>query len=114
MIRSRFNLLLYLICVLTDFATFLVVFAVSRGLAEGKAETWYLGVVGAGLSLSAGLGSLLGGWLAHRFDGRVVFVAAAVILVASTIACALVDQTSLWLLPCYWPLGIGWDFCTHR
>ena len=34
---SPFKLLLYLICVLTDFAAFVVVFAVSRGLAEAGA-----------------------------------------------------------------------------
>ena len=49
-----------------------MIFAVSRGLAEVKGEPWYLGVVGAGLSLSAGVGSILGGWLAHRLDGPVV------------------------------------------
>ena len=59
--NSRFKRLLYLICGLTDFAAFVVIFAVSRGLAEGKAESWYLGVVGAGLSFSAGIGSILGG-----------------------------------------------------
>ena len=60
LMNSRFRLLLYLICGLTDFAAFVVIFAVSRGLAEGKAESWYLGVVGAGLSFSAG-GSQLSG-----------------------------------------------------
>ncbi len=105
--NSRFKRLLYLICGLTDFAAFVVIFAVSRGLAEGKAESWYLGVVGAGYSLSAGVGSILGGWLAHRFDGRVVFVAGAVNLCASITACALGDPTSLWFLPGYWLLGIG-------
>lgn len=35
---SRFQLLLFLICVLTDLAAFAVIFAVSRGLAEGRAE----------------------------------------------------------------------------
>ncbi len=105
--NSRFKRLLYLICGLTDFAAFVVIFAVSRGLAEGKAESWYLGVVGAGLSLSAGVGSILGGWLAHRFDGRVVFVAGAFNLCASITACGLGDPTSLWFLPGYWLLGIG-------
>ena len=105
--NSRFKRLLYLICGLTDFAAFVVIFAVSRGLAEGKAESWYLGVVGAGLSLSAGIGSILGGWLAHRFDGRVVFVSGAVAIGVSIAACALGDPTSPWFLPGYWLLGIG-------
>ena len=105
--NSRFKRLLYLICGLTDFAAFVVIFAVSRGLAEGKAESWYLGVVGAGLSFSAGIGSILGGWLAHRFDGRVVFVSGAVAIGVSIAACALGDPTSPWFLAGYWLLGIG-------
>ena len=105
--NSRFKRLLYLICGLTDFAAFVVIFAVSRGLAEVKVESWYLGVVGAGLSFSAGVGSILGGWLAHRFDGRVVFVSGAVAISVSIAACALGDPTSPWFLPGYWLLGVG-------
>lgn len=105
--NSRFKLLLYLICGLTDFAAFVVIFAVSRGLAEAKAESWYLGVVGAGLSFSAGVGSILGGWLSHRFDGRAVFVSGAIMMGASIAACALGDPTRSWFLPGYWLLGIG-------
>jgi len=101
---------LYLICTLTDFAAFMVVFAVSRGLAEGQAEPWYLGIVGAGVSLSAGVGSLLGGWLAHRFNGRAIFVSGAVTIGFSIAVCALGDPQSLWFLPGYWLLGIGLGF----
>ena len=108
--NSRFKRLLYLTCGLTDFAAFVVIFAVSRGLAEVKAESWYLGVVGAGLSFSAGIGSILGGWLAHRFDGRFVFVSGAATLGVSIAACALGDPTRLWFLPGYWLLGIGLGF----
>jgi len=104
---SRFKLLLYSICVLTDFSAFVVIFAVSRGLAEGNAEPWYLGAVGAGLSLTAGVGSILGGWLAHRFDGRVVFVAGAAFIGASIAACAVGDPSNVWFLPGYWLLGLG-------
>ena len=39
LIRSRLKLILYLICGLTDFASFAVIFAVSRALAEGRAES---------------------------------------------------------------------------
>ncbi len=101
---------LYLICVLTDFAGFVVVFAVSRGLAEMQAEAWYLGVVGAGLSVSAGVGSLLGGWLAHRIDGRVIFVTGTITIGLSIAACGLGDLQSYWFLSGYWLLGIGLGF----
>src|SRR5262245_66155502 len=92
---SRLNPILYVVCGLTDFAAFVVVFTVSRKLAEIGSPPWYLGVVGAGLSLSAGLGSCLGGWLAHRFDGRVVFLSCAAPCILSVARCGLVDPASL-------------------
>jgi len=94
-------------CGLTDFASFAVVFAVSRGLAEGRAAPWYLGLAGAGLSFSAAVGSILGGWLASRFDGRIVFVSGAGGVVLSIAACWFSDFRNAWLLPGYWLLGIG-------
>lgn len=110
LIRFRLKLILYLICGLTDFASFAVVFVVSRGLAERHAEPWYLGLVGTGLALSAALSSLLGGWLAHRFDGRFVFVAGSVAMGLSIVACGLGDPLSSRFLPGYWSLGIGLGF----
>lgn len=89
--HARLKLILYAVSAVTDFSAFLVVFAVSRGLAERGAEAWYLGVVGAGLSFSAGVGSLLGGWLAHRFDSRVVFLTGTLTLCLSIAGCGLVD-----------------------
>ena len=85
----------------------MVIFAVSRGLAEQQAPQWYLGVVGAGLSFSAGVGSILGGWLAHKWDARKVFLSGAVMMVLSIVACGLGQPTSKWFLPFYWLLGIG-------
>lgn len=102
--------LLYLICMLADFSAFVVIFTASRSLAESGAESWYLGVVGAGLSFCSGVGSILGGWLSHRFDGRVIFVSGAVLVVASTASCGLIDPRALRYLPGYWLLGIGLGF----
>jgi len=107
---TRLNRILYLICGLADFAAFIVVFAAPRRLAEMGAAPWYLGVLGAGLSFSAGLGSLLGGWLAHRFDGRVIFLTGAGACVVSIAACGLGDPASLAFLPGYWLLGIAVGF----
>src|SRR5262245_44461930 len=104
---TRLRPILYLVSGLTDFATFVVVFAVTRGLAERQAEPWFLGVVGAGLAFSAAIGSLLGGWLAHRLDSRGVFLAGAVTIGLSVAACGLADQEAPWFLPGYWLLGIG-------
>lgn len=104
---ARLRQWLYAICVLTDFAAFLVVFTVSRTLAEAGAGPARLGMVGGGYSLSAGVGSMLGGWLAHRFDGRFVFVSGAALLVLSTVACGLVEPDQPAFLCGYWLLGIG-------
>jgi MFS family permease len=107
---SRLNRTLYLVCGLTDFSAFVVIFAVSRGLAQGGAESWYLGVVGAGIAFSAGVGSILAGWLSHRFNGRVVFVCGAAAICLSIVACGLLDHDAPWFLPGYWLLGIGLGF----
>jgi MFS family permease len=104
---SRLKLKLYLMCGLTDFATFVVVFAVSRGLAELQAAPWVLGLVGGGLSFSAAIGSLLGGWLPNRIDVRAVFLSGAGILVLSIAACWFGDFHNTWFVPAYWSLGIG-------
>lgn len=100
--------LLYLNCILTDFAGFIVIFAVSRGLAEQHAAQWYLGVVGALFSLSAAAASLGGGWLAHRFDSRVTFLCGTCLMPAGIAACWLAETQQPWLLlPAYLLLGLG-------
>jgi len=98
---------LYLICVLADFAGFVVVFAVSRGLAEQDAELWYLGLAGAAFAGSSGVANVLSGWASHRFDSRYVFVGGAVTVAVAVAACGLGNTTSLWFLPRYCLLGVG-------
>lgn len=100
------NRLLYLICILTDFAVFVEVFTVSRGLAEDGAKSYFLGIVGAGFSFTAGLASILGGLLAHRFDTRKIFQFGAG-LIALTIAATMLAPNVSVLLPVYWLQGIG-------
>jgi MFS family permease len=102
--------MLYLICGLTDFAAFIVIFAVSRGLAERQMPAWYLGAVGAGMSFSAGIGSILGGWLSQRFDGRVIFLIGAAMLPISSMTGRGLSPDSTWFLPGYWSLGIALGF----
>lgn len=99
--------LLYLACVLTDFASFLVVFTVSRSLAEQQAAQWYLGMVGAGLSLLAGLGSIGGGLLTHRLGSKPIFLSGASLLLLGILGCGVTPLSSPWLLASYWVLGLG-------
>jgi MFS family permease len=105
--RTRLRMLLYLVCGLTDFAAFSVVFTVSRNLADGHAEPWILGLMGAGRSFAAALGSIGGGWLASRVGARGVFVSGVLALVLSIVACLAADLGSLWFVPGYWLSGIG-------
>lgn len=114
---------LYAISGLTDFAAFVVVFTVSRGLKESGADPLCLGMVGGGLALTQGVGSALGGWLSHRFDPKAVFQAGAMftllacggMLAIDPPAATMVDGVrSLTIgladapfLAVYWLLGIG-------
>jgi MFS family permease len=99
--------ILYANCVLTDFAAFLIIFVTSRGLADRGADPSYLGIMGAGLSLTAGLGSILGGWLSARFDGKLVFLYGAVSTVAAIAVCSRLDPLEVAYIPAYWSLGIS-------
>lgn len=107
MTHPRLKPLLYLICILTDFAGFVVVFAVTRGLAEQHAEPWYLGLTGAGFAFSSGMANLAGGWLAHRFDGRGVFLFGVLTVTLAILLCGQSGAESSWFLPSYWMVGFG-------
>lgn len=107
---TRQRLLLYLICGLTDFAAFVVVFVASRSLAEARVEPTTLGLIGGGLAFSQGIGAMLGGWLSHRFDARTVFLSGAAMTVVSVMACASTPASLALFLPGYWMLGIALGF----
>lgn len=104
---SKLSHRLYVISALTDFAAFIVVFTVSRSLKEGGADPLRLGFVGAGLALTQGIGSALGGWLAHRFDGKTVFLAGAAVTLLTCGCALLIDLRNPAFLAGYWLLGIG-------
>ena len=105
--RTRLRGLLCLNCVLTDFSHFILVFTVTRQLAERHAEQWLLGVIGGGLSFAAAVASLVAGWLGSRANVRTVFISGAGAIVLSVAACLASDSSSAWFLPCYWLSGIG-------
>lgn len=106
-VMRRLRIALYLMCGLTDFAAFLVIFTTSRGLADRGADPSLLGIMGAGLSFTAGVGSILGGWLASRFDGKTVFLYGAVSTVVGIAACSQLDLKAPAYIPAYWSLGIA-------
>ncbi|MFO1021676.1 MAG: hypothetical protein U0903_13410 [Planctomycetales bacterium] len=99
--------LLYVICVLTDFSAFIVIFTVSRGLADAHTAAWYLGLIGAGVSFSAAMASLAGGWGSSRIGGKWIFTAGAVAILVSALCALRGDFLATSFLPFYWLLGAG-------
>jgi len=104
---DRLRGLLYLVSALSDFSSFIIVFTVSRKLADLDFGSSYLGMIGAGLSFSSGMGAILGGSLSSRFDGRIVFLTGTSLVVASGLLCALLMPGTIVFLPAYWLLGLG-------
>lgn len=108
--RPQLRMLLYSVCCLVDFAVSLVIFMVTRTLAERHFSEWYLGMIGAGLSFVSGIGNLAGGWLASHWNGPAVFVTGALGMVGCIVACLLIDPASPWFLPGFWLIGIAAGF----
>lgn len=106
----RLKRLLYLSCLIVDFSAFVVIFVVTRRLAEQTHDTWYLGIFGAALAFSAGMASLLSGWLSSRFDSRIVFVSGSLTVSLAVVCCASGDTATITFLPQYCLFGIGLGF----
>ncbi len=102
--------LLYLICGLTDFAAFVVVFTVSREMAEEQTGPLMLGILGAGLSLSAAIASVVAGVSSQIIDHRRIFLSGAILIVLGIVGCAGLESGTLAFLASYWTVGIGLGF----
>ncbi len=83
--------MLYFISWLTDFTSNLLVFSVTRRLAELRAEPLVIGLVGACYAGASTLCNPVSGHLSDRFGRRVVAIAGALLMFASLLA--------TWLLP---------------
>ena len=102
-----FRRLLFLICVLTDFVGFLVVFAVSRGMAEHGVGSKQLGIVGGIYSLCAGLAAIGGGALTQKIGSRTVFLTGATLVLLSILPGSFTNLSSPYCLPTYYLLAVG-------
>lgn len=75
--------MLYLITLVTDFAGILVVFTVSRHLAEQNASSIFIGSIGALYAAAATVSNAFAGPLADRLGLRLVAVTGATMLLAA-------------------------------
>ena len=74
--------MLYLITWLTDFAVFLLIFSVSRLLAEQQAAALTLGALGALFSAACTLSNVMSGRLSDRLGRRKVAASGMLLLLA--------------------------------
>lgn len=119
-VRNR----LFISTYLCDFTLFLLVFGISRSLAEQDTGSLFLGIAGAAFSLAYGASSLVFGNFSGRFGRRPIVVAGLigqVLMVAGTLICT---EHRIVLLVCYWIAGatagviypaiIGWLTDAHE
>jgi predicted MFS family arabinose efflux permease len=105
--RQRFRALLYLICTLTDWSTFVVTFTVTRSLAEGGATPLQLGLLGAGFSFAAAVASIASGLAALRWGPPTPFLAGTATLLLAILGCRQFPSDTAPFLAAYVSLGLG-------
>jgi len=93
---------LYLFTWLIEFAAMLVVFAVSRALAEAEAKPWVLGVVGGGFSLFLAVSSALSGHWSDRANRPRVMAAGTALLALCVVGCRLTGPEDKLHYLSYW------------
>lgn len=89
--------LLLLITLLTEFTAFLVIFSVSRALAERHVSMAWMGLIGGGFGVAASVSSALCGALSDRI-GRRRSITLGLLLGLAGVAVAWVGLEQLWLL----------------
>ncbi|MFM7160725.1 MAG: hypothetical protein ACKO3P_10165, partial [Planctomycetaceae bacterium] len=99
--------MLLAICVCTDFAAFVIIFTVTRRLAENHSPAWLLGSLGATLSLASASASLGGGLLTRRIDSRIIFLFGVCCLLGGISLCGALAPSGWGLAVGYSVLGLG-------
>ena len=86
---------------ITDFAAFMVVFAVGRNLAETGADPIVLGLAGGGFSLALGTSCLLGGRISDKVGRARVILTGLVGMSVCTAGCLLLGVEHDLYIPMY-------------
>jgi len=98
---------LYVISCLTDCCAMLLVFSVSRDLAQRGAGLLRMGMVGGGLALMQAAGSMAAGPLSDRF-GRRRLILGGILLALAGVGGSLLARADTWLyFGCYWAVGLA-------
>lgn len=102
--------LVYLFTLITEFSSFLLIFTVSRALAEGGVTLTTMGVVGGGLSVWIGGSSIISGRCADRFGRRRLMAMGTVVLfvaAAGLIGCREIGSEGPLYFSIYWLAGLA-------
>jgi MFS family permease len=85
----------------TDFALFMIIFTVSRGLAESGADSLTLGLVGGGFSFAIGLSCLIGGRISDRVGQKRVILCGLTGILLGTWGCLALGSENRFYIPIY-------------
>ncbi len=101
------SILLYVITGVTDCVLMLLIFTVSRALAETDASLLKMGIAGGGVSAAHVFSSFLFGRLSDRVGRRRIIYAGSGVLLCSVVGCLMLEADSWAFFPVYWLCGIG-------
>ena len=99
--------ILYVISAACDFSLFLVVFTVSRGLAESGADLTRMGIAGGGLALTMAASSYVTGRLTDSWGHGRIIAAGSILLTVSATGCAAVSAAHPLFYGVYWLAGLA-------
>jgi len=102
--------LLYGFTWLSEFCGFLLIFAVTRELAQTGASLLEMGILGGGMSLTLSTSCILSGRLSDRIGRRQVMGVGLVLLILSVLGCRLIDKEHSMFYASYWAAGVALGF----
>ena len=102
MLRLSKNRVLYLIAYISDFSLFLVIFTVSRDLAEMNSSMLKLGIVGGGCAFGYAISSMIFGSLSDQFGRRRIIILGLMLALLNSLGCLFLRPDSQIYFLVYW------------